>query len=209
MVKDEVEPLGGFIGDAFVQPALLGGPGADGAGLHHHPELLARPDRRGNRRGSACHHSADAQAADPPWPRTAADGTRAFRSRRRDRRRHRRDPHQRYVELRTRRHRRPSRHDLQDPLRPLSVEVPGQVHQQLPGAGHAVPVLPRRRLVRPARAARHRPARRRHQRLQGPARTAQGTDRLGSEPSGRPGQIRAGGRAVHRRHDHRPEAGSA
>lgn len=25
MVKDEVEPLGGFIGDAFVQPALLGG----------------------------------------------------------------------------------------------------------------------------------------------------------------------------------------
>jgi putative ABC transport system ATP-binding protein len=25
MIKDEVEPLGGFIGDAFVQPALLGG----------------------------------------------------------------------------------------------------------------------------------------------------------------------------------------
>src|SRR5690606_21287659 len=25
MVKDEVEPLGGFTGDAFVQPALLGG----------------------------------------------------------------------------------------------------------------------------------------------------------------------------------------
>ncbi|OWK19281.1 hypothetical protein AJ88_44760 [Mesorhizobium amorphae CCBAU 01583] len=25
MVKDEVEPLGGFIGDAFVQPVLLGG----------------------------------------------------------------------------------------------------------------------------------------------------------------------------------------
>src|SRR5262245_16081529 len=25
MVKDEVEPLGGFIGDAFVSPALLGG----------------------------------------------------------------------------------------------------------------------------------------------------------------------------------------
>ena len=25
MVKDEVEPLGGFIGDAFVQPAFLGG----------------------------------------------------------------------------------------------------------------------------------------------------------------------------------------
>ena len=28
MVKDEVEPLGGFIGDAFVQPALLGGQAA-------------------------------------------------------------------------------------------------------------------------------------------------------------------------------------
>ena len=25
MIKDEVEPLGGFIGDAFVQPVLLGG----------------------------------------------------------------------------------------------------------------------------------------------------------------------------------------
>ena len=25
MVKDEVEPMGGFIGDAFVSPALLGG----------------------------------------------------------------------------------------------------------------------------------------------------------------------------------------
>ena len=25
MIKDEVEPLGGFIGDAFVQPAFLGG----------------------------------------------------------------------------------------------------------------------------------------------------------------------------------------
>ena len=28
MVKDEVEPLGGFIGDAFVQPALARRPGA-------------------------------------------------------------------------------------------------------------------------------------------------------------------------------------
>ena len=25
MIKDEVEPLGGFIGDAFVQPVFLGG----------------------------------------------------------------------------------------------------------------------------------------------------------------------------------------
>ncbi len=25
MIKDEVEPMGGFTGDAFVQPALLGG----------------------------------------------------------------------------------------------------------------------------------------------------------------------------------------
>src|SRR5690606_23614999 len=28
MVKDEVEPLGGFIGDAFVQPLFLGGQAA-------------------------------------------------------------------------------------------------------------------------------------------------------------------------------------
>ena len=25
MIKDEVEPIGGFIGDAFVQPVFLGG----------------------------------------------------------------------------------------------------------------------------------------------------------------------------------------
>ncbi len=127
----------------------------------------------------------------------AVDGARAVRPRRRDRRQDRRDPYQRHVELRARRHRRPARPDLQDPLRPLPVEIPGQVHQQFPGPGHAIPVLPGRRLVRAARPAGHRPARRRHQRLQGSSRPAEGTDRLGPEPPGRAGQIRAGGRAVY------------
>ena len=50
MVKDEVEPLGGFIGDAFVQPALLGGQALTAHGLHHGPEFLAGNDRGGDRR---------------------------------------------------------------------------------------------------------------------------------------------------------------
>ena len=41
MVKDEVEPIGGFIGDAFVQPAVPRQPGADRDCLHHDPERLA------------------------------------------------------------------------------------------------------------------------------------------------------------------------
>ena len=38
MIKDEVEPLGGFIGDAFVQPAFPGWPGHHRADVHHDPE---------------------------------------------------------------------------------------------------------------------------------------------------------------------------
>ena len=62
MVKDEVEPLGGFIGDAFVQPMFLGGPGADGDHLHHDAELAA-VDHRDRPAGGA---DGDHPAAAPP-----------------------------------------------------------------------------------------------------------------------------------------------
>ena len=88
---------------------------------------------------------------------------------------------------------------LQDPLRSLPVEVPGQVHQQLPRPGDAVPVLFDRRLSGAQGQSRHRPAGRRHRRLQGPARPAEGADRLGPGASGRAGQISAGRRAIQRR----------
>ena len=65
MVKDEVEPLGGFIGDAFVQPALLGGQALTALifiiiqnfwlGLIA-AVIVGDPAR---------HHPADAQAPDP------------------------------------------------------------------------------------------------------------------------------------------------
>ena len=46
MIKDEVEPLGGFIGDAFVAADVPGRPGADGDHLHPDAELAARHHRR-------------------------------------------------------------------------------------------------------------------------------------------------------------------
>ena len=52
MVKDEVEPLGGFIGDAFVQPALLGGQAVTALVFIVRPEFLAGRHRR--RRSSPC-----------------------------------------------------------------------------------------------------------------------------------------------------------
>ena len=94
MVKDEVEPMGGFIGDAFVQPAFLGGQAATALVLHH-PRRIS---------GSACsppswsasrvvipqHAQAPAQA------RQGAPAHRApaRRARRRNRRRHLLDPRQ-------------------------------------------------------------------------------------------------------------------
>ena len=52
MIKDEVDPLGGFIGEAFATPALPRRPGAGGAALHHAPELGARPGHAGDPDGS-------------------------------------------------------------------------------------------------------------------------------------------------------------
>ncbi len=63
MIKDEVEPMGGFTGDAFVSPALLGGQAITALGLHHHPEFLARHDRCRHRRRPGDRHSPHAQAS--------------------------------------------------------------------------------------------------------------------------------------------------
>ena len=50
MVKDEVEPLGGFIGDAFVQPALLGGQALTALVFIVLQNFWLGLDRRGDRR---------------------------------------------------------------------------------------------------------------------------------------------------------------
>ena len=64
MVKDEVEPLGGFIGDAFVQPAYLRQPGGHRHGVHPDAERHARPGRRRDRRRAGrAHPAAPAPAA--------------------------------------------------------------------------------------------------------------------------------------------------
>ena len=99
--------------------------------------------------------------------------------------------------------------DLLHPLRHLPVEVPGQIHQQPPRPGHALRLLPGRRLSRDHRPPRHRPARRGHRRLQGAAVAAEGPDRLGSAAARRAGEVHAGRRAVHDRQDPRPGAAEA
>ena len=80
MVKDEVEPLGGFTGDAFVAPALLGRAGDDGAGLHLRAKRALGADHRGAGRGAGLHHPADAPAPAGAGPRTSVDRARAGRS---------------------------------------------------------------------------------------------------------------------------------
>jgi putative ABC transport system ATP-binding protein len=54
MVKDEVEPLGGFIGDAFVSPVMLGGQALTAMIFIIVQNFLARTDRAGHRHGAAC-----------------------------------------------------------------------------------------------------------------------------------------------------------
>ena len=50
MVKDEVEPLGGFTGDAFVSPALLGGQALTALAFIVDAEPVAGADHRGDGR---------------------------------------------------------------------------------------------------------------------------------------------------------------
>ena len=209
MIKDEVEPLGGFIGDAFVQPMFLGGQALTAILFimlqnwllgHHRRRPAGRAD---GDRPAAAPAGADTR---PPAP---DHGTPARRPHRRDRRRRARDPYPWRRQLRARRHLRAPGPHLQDPLRPLPEEVRRQVLEQHPVAGDAIRHLPGGRLLR-----HHRPdgCRRRGRRaagLQGPAVADQGAARLGSAAPGRADQVRAGDRPVPARgHDARATAGN-
>ena len=143
MVKDEVEPLGGFIGDAFVQPALLGGQaltalvfivvqnfwlGAIAVGIVAVqgviiPRMRRRLIRLGRERQLTARELSGrvGEIVDGIGTIHIHDTSNYERADIAD----------------------PARPHLQDPLRPLPVEVPGQVHQQFPGPGDAVPVLSR------------------------------------------------------------------
>ena len=80
MVKDEVEPLGGFIGDAFVQPALLGGQAVTALIFivvqNFWLGAIAVGDRRRAGRGDPAH----APPADPARPRAPDHRARARRA---------------------------------------------------------------------------------------------------------------------------------
>ena len=205
MIKDEVEPLGGFIGDAYVTPAFLGGQALtalyfiflqdwrlgivsvvvlDGA---DHRDPAAAPAHPG---------------AGPAAPDHRAPAGRAHRG---ECRRHGRDPFQRHLELRARRHRQPAGSHLPDPLRAVSAQVLRQIPEQPAVADHAVPVLPDRRLPDADRPFRRRLADRGDRRLQGSAEPDQGTDRLGPAAPAGADQLRPGDRAVHARRHARPE----
>jgi putative ABC transport system ATP-binding protein len=169
MIKDEVEPLGGFTGDAFVQPALLGGQaltslifilmqnfwlGMIAAAIVAIqavviPRMRKRLLELGRQRQLTARELSGrvGEIVDGIGTIHSNDTSNFERA-----------------DIAA-----SPRADLLDPLRSLSVEVPGQVHQQLPGPGDALPVLFDRWFPRPAGTPRHRPARRRHQCLQGSA----------------------------------------
>ena len=196
MIKDEVEPLGGFIGDAFVQPMFLGGQALTAiifimmqnwllgiivivllaVQMAIIPRLRKPVLVLGRQRQISARQLAGRIAE-------TADGVQ-------------RDPRPRRGQLRARRHRRAARQDLQDPLRPLPEEVRRQVLEQPPVAGDAVRHLPGRRLLRHHRPDGRRRRGRRAARLQGPALADQGADRLGPAAPGRADQVRAGDRPV-------------
>lgn len=79
MIKDEVEPLGGFTGDAFVQPALSSWASADDPVVHHCAKPLARNDRSRNRGHPGSRHTEDDKKS-RFWG-SPAPTDRAFRSR--------------------------------------------------------------------------------------------------------------------------------
>ena len=197
MIKDEVEPLGGFIGEALITPLFLGGQALTAMFfiLYQHWALglialavvgvQALPD------------PAAAQAPAGARARAPAHRARARRAHRRDRRRRGRDPRQRHLELRARRDLGAPRPHLPHPLRVLPAQVPDQVPEQFPVAGDAVPVLHGGRLPRDHGQPRHRRAGRGDRRLQGPAQPGEGADRLGPAAPRRRGEVRAGDGAVH------------
>ena len=78
-------------------------------------------------------------------------------------------------------------------------EILRQIPQQFPGAADAILLLRDRRLLRPSRHPRYRPARRRHRSLSRVAAAPEGADRLGSAASRRSGEVRSGHPAFFRR----------
>ena len=192
MIKDEVDPLGGFIGEAFATPAFLVGQALAALlfimlqswalGLVTLAILMVQTLLIPKLQGPA----AQARVA------ASADGPRPVGPRERDRRRRDRHPPQRQHQFRALGHFRPAGEDILHPLRLLPVEVHGEVHQQLPRPVHALRLLSRRRHTGDPRQSRHRPAGRRHRRLQGSARADQGTDRLGLPAPRRAGEVPAG-----------------
>ena len=141
MIKDEVEPLGGFIGDAFVQPVFLGGQALTALffilmqsvwlGLVAVVVLAVQVD----------HHPAAAASASWCWASSASSRRAQLAGRIAESVdgavEH---PRQRHLELRARRHRRAARRDLRDPLRALSAQVLRQVPEQ-PARRRSTPFL--------------------------------------------------------------------
>ena len=80
MITAEVEPLGGFMAQAFSMPAYQGGHASDDPVLHVHPGLGARPRRH---RALPAADLADPEAAapgQPAWQGAGAPGPQVWRS---------------------------------------------------------------------------------------------------------------------------------
>ena len=131
MVVAETDPIGGFIGESISLPAFQGGLlltymvfifmqdfwlGLAAIALYP-PQvwLIPKLQKKINQLVEAA----------------SAAGARAVRPHRRNGRRRRRDPRQRHVPARARRHQRPAGQDLRDPLRHLQAQVLRQVPEQL------------------------------------------------------------------------------
>ena len=185
-------PAGRLHRRGFRDTGLPCRPGPVRPHLHHASELAAGHGDAGDP-GAA--DRTDSEAARPPasaGAAAAADGTRPVGTRERDRRRRHRHQAERRHQFRALRHCRPARPDILHPLRLLSVEVHGEVHQQLPRPVHPLRLLSRRRHTGDPRQPGHRAARGGHRRLQGPARPGQGTHRLGLPAPRRASEIPAG-----------------
>ena len=94
MIKDEVEPLGGFIGDAFVQPVFLGGQILTSIVFILVQNFSLGLDRRQSSPSPRGGDPAAAAQTIDPRPPAATDFPGARRAHRRDRRRHSQHPHQ-------------------------------------------------------------------------------------------------------------------
>ena len=170
LIKDEVEPMGQFIGDAFTQPLFLGWPGAHRPGLHFRSERSARISSRWSSSRSrpgwyrACAGAHRARQQRQMWrpanlPAGSAKWSRAIQS----------------VHVNDTSN--CERSEISSALGRLffirfeiyRAQVLHQVSQQSADPVPGVPVLCGRRLSGDSRFARYRPARRRHRRLQGPA----------------------------------------